>query len=148
MQARLEDPRVGAGARRVLANDYRNNFARLAEIAANAGHDEAAFALAQLASFSELAASSLALAALRGIHEVVVVGAGPLMTVPFAMLLTAPPVACSMARHHSAGTRLPRRTISLTAWGVTPVILATATWLPSWAIAVFSAPIPFVMKRR
>ena len=63
MQARLEDPRVGAGARRVLANDYRNNFARLAEIAANAGHDEAAFALAQLASFSELAASSLALAA-------------------------------------------------------------------------------------
>src|SRR5689334_21547012 len=49
-----------------------------------------------------------------------------------------------MARHHSAGTRLPRRRISLTAWGDTPTARATATWLFRWwRMAWRRAPISF-----
>jgi CHAT domain-containing protein len=63
MTARLADVHFGQRARTVVALDYRRNFARLADVALAGGRQEDSFRAAQLASFSEISASSMALAA-------------------------------------------------------------------------------------
>lgn len=63
MARRMSDGHVSQRGRSATAKVYRQNLARLADIAFTAGRPEAAFRAAQLASFSEISASSLALAA-------------------------------------------------------------------------------------
>lgn len=63
MQAAFADPRASRRARLALAPQLRKAFSRLADVAAATGHPDEAFRVAQLASFTEISASSLALAA-------------------------------------------------------------------------------------
>lgn len=63
MGAAFADPRASRRARSALAPQQRRSFARLADVAAATGHQADAFRAAQLASFTEISASSLALAA-------------------------------------------------------------------------------------
>ena len=63
MSAALADPRTSRRARLAIAPFYRSALSRLADVAAASGHPAEAFRTAQLASFTEISASSLALAA-------------------------------------------------------------------------------------
>ena len=63
LSARLADPRSSRRARLAVAPPLRQAFTRLADVAAATGHPDAAFRAAQLASFTEISSSSLALAA-------------------------------------------------------------------------------------
>lgn len=63
MSAALADPRTSRRARLAIAPFYRSALSRIADVAAATGHPAEAFRTAQLASFTEISASSLALAA-------------------------------------------------------------------------------------
>ncbi len=69
METELADNRLSHQARLAIAESYRQAFTRFADIAVTAGRPDIAFHAAQLASFSEISASSQALAAREAVAD-------------------------------------------------------------------------------
>ena len=63
MEGELFADRASTRSRTELARQYRPDFVRIADVALTTGHDEAAFRAAQLATYTELTETNLALAA-------------------------------------------------------------------------------------